>query len=257
MKELICLLFPLISLGCSVSTPQSDTPPSQTPTMQEVPSTTPAIPDIPVIPVIDPTVNQGSKNSFSIETLTGNGLTIHPLTNIDTLFTGFDLTGSVTDPNIDLIRVKFQNDASNFPNDNYALQTFKKGNTTFLYRAHKQYEVFDNGSNVYTVEGYTNGDMVASIQLIVTVGDPNTPTLPDTPPTQAPTTSETPSTPVPTTTAAPLNEDNSTTVKLPKDDSTYGHPILNNGIVEYSNVPKFTVSQEAIPKNIVCQDAGE
>jgi len=253
MKELICLLFPLLSLGCSVAKDEP-TPAPATPTLQETPVATPTtiIPDIPVIPVPEPTQNGVSKNSFSIETLSGNGLGINPISNVDTIFTGFDLTGTVTNPEIDLIRVKFQNDASNFPDDDYALQTFKKGNTTFLYRAHRQYDVFDDGPNVYTVEWYANGDMVARVKLIVTIGDP---TVSNTPTSQTPpSTPETPK-PVETTTAAPLDTENETTVKLPKDENTYGHPIPKNGVVEYSNVPGFRVTQEAIPKNMVCQDA--
>jgi len=262
MKEIICLLFPLLSLGCTV-TKETPVPTPDTPVVQETPATpTTVIPDIPVIPVPEPTQNRVSKNSFSIEPLSGNGLEINPISNIDSIFTGFDLTGTVTNSEIDLIRVKFQNDASNFPDDDYVLQTFKKGNPTFLYRAHRQYDVFDDGPNVYTVEWYASGDRVASIKLIVTVGDPSTttPILPtpsenDIATRQPETPTSTPETPTQTTTAAPLDEENKNTVKLPKDEATYGHPIQNNGVVEYSNVPGFRVTQEAIPKNMVCQDA--
>jgi len=249
MKELICLLFPLLSLGCTVSK-DAPAPTPDTPVIQETPATpTQVIPDIPVIPVPTPPQNGVSKNSFSIEPLSGNGLEVNPIQNIDSIFTGFDLTGKVTNPDIDLIRVKFQNESSNFVDDNYALQTFKKGNPTFLYRAHRQYDVFDDGPNVYTIEWYANGDVVASVKLIVNVGDPTT----ETPASW--TAEETPKTPVETTTAAPLDADNTNTVKLPVDENTYGHLIQNNGVVEYSNVPGFRVTQEAIPKNMVCQDA--
>jgi hypothetical protein len=60
-----------------------------------------------------------------------------------------ELTGK-TLANVDSIRVLYSNDDSDFPDDDYTLGQFEAGNERFLYRAFKEYKVFDYGTNVYT-----------------------------------------------------------------------------------------------------------
>jgi len=49
------------------------------------------------------------------------------------------------------ISVRFSNEESDYPVDNYTLQTFKSGDSTFLYNASSKSKVLDYGENVYLI----------------------------------------------------------------------------------------------------------
>lgn len=60
---------------------------------------------------------------------------------------------------IDKIIVYFHNEWSSFPNDEYELQWFKPWDSTFKYRAYKEYEVLDVWLNEYIIEAYSGSNV--------------------------------------------------------------------------------------------------
>ncbi|MDA9129313.1 hypothetical protein N9J72_02450 [Candidatus Gracilibacteria bacterium] len=60
---------------------------------------------------------------------------------------------------VDKIQVLFSNFESNFPNDDYTLQTFEAGDRTFRYVASSRNKVLDFGENTYTFRAYSGNEI--------------------------------------------------------------------------------------------------
>jgi len=69
---------------------------------------------------------------------------------------------------VDKIIVKFSNETSDFPDDNYTLKQFASWSDNFLYRAFSRYETLDFWKNIYVFEAYS-WDKVSKLQLILNV----------------------------------------------------------------------------------------
>ena len=70
--------------------------------------------------------------------------------------------------NVDKIVINFSNPTSQFPNDNYTLQSFKAWDKTFLYRAFSRYQTLDYGTNTYIIEAYS-WDKVSKLELTIDI----------------------------------------------------------------------------------------
>lgn len=77
-----------------------------------------------------------------------------------------------TSETVDQIEVLFTNADSVFPDDNYTLQTFKAGDTSFKYVASSKFQVLDFGTNTYIIKAYS-GDDVSETEVIIRARDPD------------------------------------------------------------------------------------
>jgi len=71
---------------------------------------------------------------------------------------------------VEKIEVIFENATSDFPRDEYILQTFKKGDASFKYVASSRFQVLDFGENIYTVKAY-KGKEISETQITVFVSE--------------------------------------------------------------------------------------
>lgn len=75
-----------------------------------------------------------------------------------------------TTADVEKIQVLFSNRGSDFPNDDYTLQTFSPGDKNFLYRASSRSKVLDFGENTYTFRAYS-GKEITETRIRIRVGD--------------------------------------------------------------------------------------
>lgn len=69
-----------------------------------------------------------------------------------------------TNTQVDKIEVLFSNETSDFPDDQYTLQSFNPWDSTFLYVASSNYRVYDYGENEYIFKAYS-WDQVSELKL--------------------------------------------------------------------------------------------
>ncbi len=81
-----------------------------------------------------------------------------------------ELTWNTLVDSVDKIVVKFSNPDSNYPDDNYTLQTFESGWSEFTYRAFAEYETLDYWVNTYILEAYS-WDTVSKLEVIINISD--------------------------------------------------------------------------------------
>lgn len=92
---------------------------------------------------------------------------IENINNIENIIDKLDIKWIVSNSEIDKIIISFENQDSIFPDDIYVLQTFKKWDNTFLYRAYKKYQVLDYWLNKYKIEAFIWENIISSFELEV------------------------------------------------------------------------------------------
>lgn len=186
------------------------------------------------------------KSSYNINYLTDKFIDIEPISNIQSIKEELDIKWVVNNPDIDKVVVKFQNSTSTFPEDNYTLQTFKKWDKTFLYRAYKKYHVLDSGKNTYTIEAYVSGNLIAKLELDVNIVLENTLSSSWTQ-TQSWASDYVPK--------SIWDENNSVFLNLPINENTYGTPIMTGeSSFTYSNVSWFEVKKSDEILEFTCEN---
>lgn len=81
------------------------------------------------------------------------------------------ISWKVLNDQVDKIIISFKNSSSDFPNDKYELQNFKKWNPTFEYNADaKLFRNLDYWLNIYTIESYVWTE-VSKIDLEINIVD--------------------------------------------------------------------------------------
>lgn len=119
-------------------------------------------------------IKEEQKSYYKINFLSSNKfIDIESIPNIENVTDSLDIKWIVNNPDIDKIVVNFENRDSSFPVDNYTLQTFKKADSSFLYRAYKKYQVLDNWLNKYTIDAYIWENLVSKIELEVFIASKN------------------------------------------------------------------------------------
>jgi len=137
-----------------------------------------------------------------------------------------EITGSA-DPSVDKIQVLFSNTSSEFPDDNYTLQTYEAGSESFRYIASSKNQVLDYGKNVYI---FTETEIV----LIYSEGQDFTVTE----------------------TKLIGWEDNTLFIDLPKS-AEYGEPVqLGESSFTYSGIKWLEVTRELLP-DVTCETLTE
>lgn len=184
-------------------------------------------------------------SSYTINYLTDKFIDIEPILNIEAIKDELDIKWVVNNPDIDKIVVKFKNPTSTFPEDNYALQTFKKWDKTFLYRAYKKYQVLDYGKNTYTIDAYVWENLIAKLELEVNIvsqvntslWESTTPVVSDYVPKSI------------------WGEEDSIFVNLPVNENTYGTPIMTGeSSFTYSKVSWFEVKKSSDILETTCEN---
>ncbi len=108
------------------------------------------------------------KTNIKIENLTQDVfLSFDDISESDLLKLKVEITWK-TLTEVDKIIVKFSNNTSQYPDDNYTLQKFSAWDNTFLYRAFSEYEALDYGINEYIFEAYSE-NTVAKTKVTLTV----------------------------------------------------------------------------------------
>ncbi len=79
-----------------------------------------------------------------------------------------EFTWKILIDSVDKIVVKFSNDQSDFPDDNYTLQTFNPWDSSFTYRAFDSFETLDYWVNQYIIEAYS-WDEVSELKVTLNV----------------------------------------------------------------------------------------
>lgn len=75
-----------------------------------------------------------------------------------------------TTTNVEKIQVLFSNRGSDFPNDDYTLQTFSPGDSKFVYRASSRSKVLDFWENTYTFRAYS-GEDITETRIRIRIGE--------------------------------------------------------------------------------------
>lgn len=195
---------------------------------------------------------QQEKSYYNINYLTDKFIDIEPINNIESIKDSLDIKWVVNNPDIDKIIVTFENSSSTFPKDVYTLQTFKKWDDTFLYRAYKKYDVLDNWLNKYTIDAYVWENLISKIELEVFIASENS--------SNTWTTLENNSSLknqdyVPKTI---WTENDNVFLHLPVDENNYWSPIMTwESWFTYSNVSNFEVSKNAQINEVTCENFGD
>lgn len=104
---------------------------------------------------IEKDIAKNKVKNIEIKSLTNNQLLkFDDLSNANLLSWEVEITWT-TLWKVDKIVVTFRNDTSDFPNDNYKLQTFVPWADTFLYRAFSRYQTLDFWKNIYVFTAYS------------------------------------------------------------------------------------------------------
>lgn len=138
--------------------------------------------------------------------------------------------------NVDKIQVLFSNRASDFPNDDYILQTFTPGDDTFRYVASSRNKVLDFGENTYTFRAFS-GKEITETRIMVRVNE----TIQETPEEVDETQGE-------TETQLIGSEDDTVLIDLPTS-TDYGEPVkLWEDSFTYSQIKGLELSKEVFEK---------
>ena len=88
---------------------------------------------------------------------------------VESLKEEIEITWKVLNLEVDKIIVSFKNTSSDFPNDKYELEKFKKGDAIFEYNANsKVFRNLDYWNNEYTLEAYV-WDVVSIVKLNINI----------------------------------------------------------------------------------------
>lgn len=187
----------------------------------------------------------GKTSFYSLNYLTDRFIDIEPIANIQNLKDELEIQWIVHNPDIDKIVVSFQNETSSFPNDVYTLQTFKKGDSTFLYRAYKKFQVLDEGLNIYTFDAYVGENLIAKLELeVFLVSHVN--------PQSSSQDSASVSDFVP---KSIWGESDSVFLHLPVDEGSYGSPLMTGeSSFTYSNISWFDVQKSSWVFEFTCEN---
>lgn len=182
---------------------------------------------------------------YTINYLTDRFIDIEPITNIENVKDELEIKWLVHNQDIDKIVVSFQNDTSSFPDDVYILQTFKKADTTFLYRAYKKFKVLDEGLNIYTFDAYVGENLIAKVQLEVFLVAWGNAQLPSQDVIWA-------SEFIP---KSIWGESDSVFLHLPVDEGSYGNPLMTGeSSFTYSNISWFEVQKSSDIFEMSCEN---
>lgn len=168
MKKLIFLFFPVLLVSCFW--PNKD---EIQKAKDELFNTTGSIKTTD-IDTKNKSVSVWEKSYYKINYISKEkAIDIEPIENIEKIKEKLDIKWIVSNKQIDTIKVIFENKTSKLPIDNYTLKTYKKGSETFLYRAHKAYDVLDLWLNEYIFEWYIWDTLITSLKLDIYIGDPS------------------------------------------------------------------------------------
>lgn len=95
-----------------------------------------------------------------------NFIEIIPLENNEIQSFEVQIRGKVLDEWVDKIEVHFENNTSDFPEDDYTLPTFKWGEESFRYFASAWFRVLDFWENYYTFTAY-KWEETSSVEVII------------------------------------------------------------------------------------------
>ncbi len=249
MKKWIIFLFPILLFSCFGESKEIqdakqgllwDTQKQETfsgNTSSEIPSDISSL-DIPK--------DQVEVSTYSISYLTDKFIDIEPIVNIETITDTLDIKWIVNNPDIDKIVVSFTNTTSKFPSDTYTLQTFKKGDKTFLYRAYKKYQVLDFWKNIYTIDAYVWENLISKLELEVQIISNTQKSL---------SWSWQISEYIP---KSIWDENNTVFLNLPVNEATYWNPIMTGeSSFTYSNISWFEVEKSSETLELTCENIGD
>ncbi len=149
------------------------------------------------------------------------------------LTSGEVIISGTTNIQVDKIQVLFTNPTSKYPDDDYTLQAFKSGDTTFKYIASSKNQVLDFGQNEYIFRAWA-GKEISETKIVLNVLDENN---------KETIGSE-------STLVGP--EDNTISIDLPTS-SKYGEPLmLWEESFTYTQIKGFEVKKEILPE-ISCE----
>ncbi len=145
------------------------------------------------------------------------------------------ITWKVLNANVDKIIISFKNGTSDYPNDIYELQNFKKWNTTFKYNADwKLFRNLDYWVNKYTIEAYI-WTYVSRIELEITIPENLWETEDKT---------ERVSEDITYDKKLIGSWDDAIYIGLPSSDLFWTPLNLDNGIITYSNIDWFELQKD-------------
>jgi hypothetical protein len=246
MKKWIIFLFPILLFSCFGESKEIqeakqdllwDTQNKETfseNTSSEIPLDI-SSPDIPQ--------DQVEVSSYNINYLTDKFIDIEPIVNIEKITDTLDIKWIVNNPDIDKIVVSFSNTTSKFPSDTYILQTFKKGDKTFLYRAYKKYQVLDFWKNIYTIEAYVWENIISKLELEVQIISNIAKSV-----SWSWQISE-------YIQKSIWDENNTVFLNLPVNETTYWNPIMTGeSSFTYSNISWFEIEKSSATLDLTCEN---
>jgi len=140
------------------------------------------------------------------------------------------ISGSA-DSSVEKIQVLFSNSDSDFPDDNYTLQTYTPESESFRYIASSKNQVLDFGKNTYTFRAYSGKEYTETDVILIHSKSEEISG---------------------TETRLIGGEDNTLFIDLPKS-SEYGEPVqLGESSFTYSGIKWLEVSRELIP-DVSCE----
>lgn len=138
---------------------------------------------------------------------------------------------------VEKIEVSFSNATSDYPNDNYTLQTFTSWDRAFKYNASSMLQVLDYGKNTYIIKAYTTADNYSETEVSIIV--PTKPSVIEGSQQQVIGT-----------------EDDSVILNLPVS-AEYGNPIsLGVNSITYSNINGFEIVKKDV-SGVTCEGLTE
>ncbi len=134
--------------------------------------------------------------------------------------------------------MRFSNEDSDFPVDNYTLQTFSPWDAVFKYNASSKSKVLDYWKNIYLITATASNGEVSQTEITINI-----------PAQESQVAQE-------TETQLVWWEDNLALVDLPKA-SSYGEPImLSESSFTYSQIKSLEVQKEIVPE-LTCDDLND
>lgn len=246
MKKWIVFLFPFLLFSCfgeSKEIQEAKKDLLWDTQKQEISSQDTLSGTISDIALVDTPQNEREVSSYHINHLTDAFIDIEPILNIESITDTLDIKWKVNNPDIDKIVVTFTNTTSSFPSDTYTLQTFKKGDKTFLYRAYKKYQVLDTGKNMYTIDAYVWTNLISKLELEVNILS---------------NISQNTSWTWEVSEYIPKSiwdENNTVFLNLPVNESTYGNPIMTGeSSFTYSKISWFEVKKSSDTFERTCEN---